>query len=231
MKNVLVIAVTLVAIVGIGVFALFDVKSDLREQQHIRHFTTVGRAVLEYEAIFNQFPQSDHHSWRVKVLSRFSNTPIIGQYDYASDWDSQGNIEVTSKYGCPEEYCADKNGLTPFMMIVGRRTATQVGSVDSDSKQNTESIIIIAESQLSPVVWTAPKDMVFNDDSASGQFLTPFPSSKHRIGPLVMFGDGAVFRLSKQIPTEVLRSLVAIDTDKRPSRDAMKQKGWITAVD
>lgn len=95
----------------------------------------------------------------------------------------------------------------------------------TDGPKNTILIVEVADSDIH---WMEPRDLEIdtmsfqiNDESA------PCLSSRHPDGPLVGFADGAVFRISRDIPSATLRALLTATGGEDIDREELVQQGYL----
>jgi hypothetical protein len=88
--------------------------------------------------------------------------------------------------------------------------------------------ILIAESENVHALWSEPTDLDF--DSMSFKVNDPTRtsiSSKHRLGPAVIFADGCVFRLDPKTPEEIVKGLLTANGGEKIDREEIHRSGWL----
>ena len=131
----------------------------------------------------------------------------------------------------PTDVSAGKSDFhIQFFAIVGNATAwpDNRSITFDDIGDGVANTVILAESHTLDAFWSQPIDLRFdqmtfvvNDPNGPGI------SSPRKLGPLVVFADGAVMHLSPKTPEDVVRSLLTANGGETIERSQLVQAGWL----
>jgi hypothetical protein len=165
------------------------------------------------------------HSWRRLILPYLDSHPlgVVWPIDLDEAWDSPKNLAAAKRfvppcYFCPAGNQAPGSGITNYVMIVGEATAAPSDRTVSpqDITAGTARTIIVAEIADSDILWSEPRDLLFdqmsfriNDDSK------PSISSRHVYGAFVVFVDGHTEFLDNSLDPGRLKALLIRSANQR----------------
>ncbi|MEM8671695.1 MAG: hypothetical protein AAGG48_29525 [Planctomycetota bacterium] len=168
-------------------------------------------------------------------------------YNYEQSWDSDLNYSLDSRplptkgdelviYGMPGAYACPKDGdgthQTAYLMVVGASAFGKPGGFRTPDEitDGLETTIAVAETRSRDIHWLEPVDFdathmsfVVNDSA------TLSISSDHPRGPAVLFGDGAVYRLSPYTVPQIVKAMVTINGGEELDRDRLVLDGVLVA--
>lgn len=154
------------------------------------------------------------HSWRVLILPQLNERGLHQRYRFDEPWNGPNNSQLVNAmpecFACPSDPDARTKGESSYMVIVGPGTLFPGTTSQSTGKisDDVSLTILVAESPVSGVVWTQPKDldatrMKFSVNGAmSGEV-----ASLHPRGANVVMADGHAKFLSDLLPDAYLKGL------------------------
>jgi hypothetical protein len=204
----------------------------------------IGLALQNYHDTYSAFPAARDagHSWRIRVLPFMLSSPQYSVYDFDQPWNAENNITIDTRplpsksgefvvFGNPYGPACDGDDphVTSYLAIVGddafahpNQTRTQ-----ADISDGLENTIAAVEVGRSDVHWLSPVDLEFDKMSFAINDGPQSISSLHPSGPLVLFCDGAVFRVNPAIDPELVRGMCTIRGGEQISRDSLTAKGLL----
>ncbi|MDM4019444.1 DUF1559 domain-containing protein [Roseiconus lacunae] len=203
----------------------------------------IGLAIENYHTSYNVYPSPNFggHSWRIRSLGFLMASSMHSNYNYDQSWDSDLNYSLDSRplptksdklviYGMPGTYACTTDGdgthETAYSMVVG---ASAFGKPD-DITDGLETTIAVAETRSRDIHWLEPVDFdATNMSFVVNDFGTLSISSDHPRGPAVLFGDGAVYRLSPRTDPQIVKAMVTIDGGEELDRDRLVLDGVLVA--
>lgn len=182
--------------------------------QSTNNLKQIGLAFHNHHDAYKQFPDSSHKlgqskypcSWRVAILPFIEQQALYQLYNFDEPWDSETNLKVLQMmpaiYRHPSNNESSPNTsyvlVTGPDMMFGSSKKPQLQTV-TDGTSNT---IMVVEAKTS-IPWTKPEDFEY----ATNGKLPPFGGYSEE-GYNVVFGDGSVRFLSKNIDEKMLRMLL-----------------------
>ena len=154
------------------------------------------------------------HCWRTRLI------PFLDPVDQLYRWDEPWDGPFNARLARGQSVGVDAD----FYAIVGEETAwppngSQRFDAITDGTQNT---ILLVESDAVRAYWSEPQDLhletmslVVNGTQRAGA------SCAHRRGPLVVFCDGAIYRLSPNIEAATFRALLTASVGDPVNRDRL----------
>ncbi len=186
-----------------------------------------GLDIHNYHDVNHHFPPAyltdkegrPAHSWRVLLLPYCEENALYERYNFDEPWNSPHNrtladglpIGMSGVY--PWYHCAsDRNSNklhTSYVMVVGPNnfSAGSTTTKIKDFTDGTAHTIALAEMSKSGIHWMEPRDLKFDEMSfiindPNGQGLR----SEHPTVVNVLFADGTVHVIHKDVDPEVLKS-------------------------
>ena len=171
--------------------------------------------------------QQPGHSWRVMVLPFEEEQVIYNRYHFDEDWNSPHNGTLAGRipdefgnklYLCTDDINAGKND-TSIVMPVGPGTISDGPNTKkiSDVTDGTAHTIMLGEMSESCIHWMEPRDLKMDKMSFKiNDRTSPSFRSMHPHGVNVLFVDGAVRGLSKDIDPKVLKAALTISGGEPP---------------
>lgn len=208
----------------------------------------IGSALTNYHDVHGSFPAPNlgGHSWRIRLVPFLFASHMYGEYRFDQPWDSPENQALDSRplpmkdggpdrpHGMPFPYrCGSKQtatSTTAFLMFVGDNAfGSPVGTRDvHDITDPLDSTLVAAEAIGHDVHWLEPRDFVVDSMSFVINDETELSvSSRHKHGPVALFADESVWRLSPQINPATLRALITIDGGEKITRSQLAAKGLL----
>lgn len=200
-------------------------KNDLKQ---------IGLALFSYSAQRGHYPPAGEPpkdtqpacSWRVSILPYMGRTDMYEAYDLTRPWNAPPNDEWTDVR--IDEYCGtfntDAQAFIKFAAITGDGT---VWDPSETYRTLPESTIIAVQVSGSDIQWAEPRDLSLSPlqrlVETGGQDVT---IGEANIGPLVLFADVGVLKLSERCPLDRLLKLVTIQGAKEHDRRELL-KGYI----
>jgi prepilin-type processing-associated H-X9-DG protein len=152
-------------------------------------------------------------SWRVAILPYIEQDALYKQFHLDEPWDSPHNIQLLEQmpktYEAPNRP-AERRGWTYYQAFVGKYAImdpTEKVSLGAVSAQDGTANTLLLTEGAEAVPWTKPDDLIFDFNPG-----TPLPAFGDRAN--VLFGDGSVRQMRRNIDPEALRSLI----DRRDGR-------------
>jgi hypothetical protein len=168
-------------------------------------------------------------SWRVALLPYLEQKELFKQFRLDEPWDSPHNVTLLDQM--PDVY--GQGTETRLMMITGTDTVFQgkqkhtFAVMASDGTSQTIMIARAAEDKKIP--WTKPVDLDLN----AGNPLKSF-GALDEPWIAVLFGDGHVATLPKDIPPEQLLRLIRINDSEKVEQQVQQliaRKDFASALD
>ena len=210
------------ATIGILVALLLPAVQAAREAarraQSANNLKQIGLAMLQHEAMHGKLPARailDEQgkpllSWRVQILPYIEQKPLYDQFKLDEPWDSQHNMKLIP--AMPKIYRNPSStaqvNKTTYLAPVGKGTAFEgrKGPKSSDFTDGASNTIMLVEANDDrAVIWTRPDDWQYDPRQALSGLGEAHPGRF-----LVLFADGHVQFLSKDIDLNVLRALLSI---------------------
>src|SRR5262249_18283910 len=160
------------------------------------------------QAIYSKDGNTPLLSWRVAILPYLEESDLYRQFHLDEPWDSPHNKKLIAqmpKVYEPVGQGRKGEGLTDYQVFTGpetvfpgNKTMTLLSITDG-----TSNTLMVAEAK-EPVTWTQPADI-------------NMPTMKDRVPPIgglfrdgtnVVFCDGHVAFLRRDLPAAVLRALI-----------------------
>jgi hypothetical protein len=201
-----------------------------RASQCVGHLKQFGLALFNYESAYGCYPPAIERapdgrptqSWRAAILWVFQDLLSGGVYDFSVPWDHPSNAPLAS-YDTTSSFfwCPSGEGRrtkdTDYVAVVGPHTAWPEGrglklSEITDDPASTVLLIEVADSGIH---WMKPEDITLDD------LLTRGPSGNHPAHFTVLFADGSVRRLRKDIDRATLKALLTIDGGEAIDLDSL----------
>jgi hypothetical protein len=200
----------------------------------INNLKHLGLGVHNYHDVNSKMPSNRFLekkpalSWRVHLLPYLEEEALYREFKLNEPWDSEHNKKLIAKI--PKVYQPVrgrfKKGETFYQMFNGEQcilrpdgSATALQGI-TDGTSNT---FLIVEA-YKPVVWTQPDDILYKSDSETAPKLGGMFDGYFN----AVMGDGAVYRMPKNINDETLRRLIEPNdgklVDLRKVIDEAKQK-------
>jgi prepilin-type processing-associated H-X9-DG protein len=213
------IAVVIVAVLvllfvcgGGGVALLLPAVQAAREAgrraQSSNNLKQIGLAFHNYHDVYNQFPPAvvndangkPLYSGRVLLLPFLEQSPIYDQWAKDQAWDSPQNLPlsqvVIKTFQDPSNGQHNVTGETDYLFVTGANTVFDPGFQGPMSfaqvTDGTSNTILAIEVKGSGINWAEPRDVDFSQPM-------PLPPSSHPSGNVVLFADGSVRTVSKNV--------------------------------
>ncbi|MBL6706660.1 MAG: DUF1559 domain-containing protein [Planctomycetaceae bacterium] len=198
-----------------------------RRTQCKSNLTLIGIALFNHHDIHGSFPKSAAGappvSWRLHVLPHLDNVGLFESYDQTATWDSKRNTPHAKQHvqslSCPTtETTTDIHDrwLTHYAMVTGERTVGDGTKLISfkDVTDGTSNTMMVVEAAGLNIVWTEPRDSEVSENNLGVNLTGPTPtesraliSAWHRNGGHVLFADGSVRFINRDIDPQVLKAL------------------------
>lgn len=225
----LALAVTLAALVGtIAAVVVGGVVPALHASRRARchgNLKQLGLALAQYQDEHGHFPAPSIRgrdgtpllSWRVEILPRLGYHSLYQEFHRDEPWDSPHNLALLPKmppvFACPAGRSQGR-GRTGYRVAVGPKS--ELGSVNTpfdptrgvdvrEILDGTSATILVAETE-SPVPWTKPEDLRFEEKGPP-----PGLGSGHPGGFNVALADGSIRFIKTTIESGILRALFTIN--------------------
>ncbi|HYW78195.1 MAG TPA: DUF1559 domain-containing protein [Thermoguttaceae bacterium] len=184
----------------------------------------ISRGIQRYIESHEEFPTActtgekgqPMHSWRVDLLPYMGDNSLWSRYDYGEPWSGPNNSKLS--YSMPGEYLclSDPNRGPPianYAAVVGPGTAWPAGGGVrfEDLRDGASQTIILAEVSSSGIHWMEPRDLAISDLARKRQSASQLHVSSGHSQPCVLFADGSVRNIARDVSPEVLVGLATID--------------------
>lgn len=238
----------MVAVVGIAVltsaaiFGVQAVRTAAYDQECRSNLAYIGLAISNYADNHQRFPspQADGHSWRIRIVPYLFASSLYNSYRFNEPWNGENNRTLdirplTTKggpsrpHGMPNPYTdlpdSPSEHATRFLMFVGEHA---FGLPDgyrrvAEIQDDPQTVLVAAETRLDDVHWLQPFDFPADDIEAMRRLL----GDRRAQAPLVLFADGSVYRMSLDIPHELLQAMITIDGSERIDRAKLIRAGYL----
>lgn len=208
----------LAALTCLGVAVLVaKMTQPARSLTHCKsNLKAIGLGLQAYHASNGHFPAAYSgsqpvHSWRVAMLPWLDHQASFDAYDFASPWDSAPNQKLLTlrpaEFACPE---ISTTTDTSYLAILGAQTAWpfEMPSRYVNFKDGASNTVMLVDWHHLATEWTRPRDVDYAD--LISQFHT---DQKHSAGSgrpstNMLFADGSVRIVSKDIDDSVLRMIL-----------------------
>jgi prepilin-type processing-associated H-X9-DG protein len=194
----------------------------------------IGLAMEAYHAQNGHYPPAfvadkdgkPMHSWRVLLLPYLGEQGLYNQYDMNQPWDSPHNMALANLmpgiYCCPSDGTATA-GITSYAMLVGPNSISTGPDGHSKNKitDGPSNTIMVAETVGGGTNWLDPRHeldvqtMSFDLSDNTGKEI----SSMHPSTVNVLFCDGSVRPLSKDIDPNILKPMTTINGAEQVTPD------------
>ncbi|MCM2375260.1 DUF1559 family PulG-like putative transporter [Aporhodopirellula aestuarii] len=246
MRNLTItICVFLMPILGYALWSNWDShQTRVSPDQNLR---AIGMALHNYHAAYKTFPPPnlDGHSWRIRCNPFMISSPLFMHYDFNATWDSVDNRTIHSRplrsgkgphpdelviCGIPYAFRVNEqmDNHTAFLMVVGDDAFGAVqGRKITDVTDPPECTIAVVETARRDIHWLQPMDLDGSELAPTVNDGNTSISSDDPRGPLVLFVDGAVYRLNPAIDPGTLRALITVNGEEDVSRDRLIASGML----
>lgn len=197
-----------------------DAREAAREVQCLSDLKYFGLVLLNYHDSHGCLPSaaslgsddSSPESWRVTLFREWNKVGLDRLYHSSVPWSHPTNAKLAAYdttacfYWCPSGD-GRRTKATDYVAVVGPHTAwpegrcRSLGEITDDPSQT----ILLAEVEGSGIHWAEPKDLTLD------QLLARGGTSHHRRHFNVVFADGSVGRIRKDVDRETLKALFTID--------------------
>jgi len=227
MKKLIVVSVVLTA-VGMLFLGVNSVIVSARSAICESNFKRVIVGLWSYENSYKCFPpaKQDKHSWRIRSFLECTAMQDGFRYRFAEPWNSSFNMKlfpgVPSVYSCSQNNELSGTNTNVFMLVGEHAFGSENGyRQKKDIVDGLDTTLGIVES-LMPSHWLEPRDLdVSNMSFKINDVVYPSISSHSRVGPVVCFVDGAIFRISPETPESIVKSLVLMDDGEKLDRQKL----------
>jgi type II secretory pathway pseudopilin PulG len=215
---VAIVLVVLVVFCGGGVLALLlpavqAAREAARRAQATNNLKQLGLALHMYHDKYNTFPPAvvtnasgqPLYSGRVLLLPFLEQQNVYDAFNKDEPWDSPANLAISQS---PIKTFMDPSsadatpGKTDYVFVSGKGTIfengvyTRLPSI-TDGSSNT---LMMIEVKSAGVHWAEPRDFDLSQPAA-------LPPGNHPNVNVVLFADGSVRSMSKNVPPQVLHQL------------------------
>jgi len=212
---------------------------------------TIALALDNYQSTHKRYPSPDFggHSWRIRCLPFVLASSMYNEYRFDQPWDSTANITLDTRslpsgksaihydgrvgvhgipYAYPCKYNLSVHGAS-YLMIVGDNAFGKPDGwrVSTEIVDGLDTTIAVAETQRTDIHWLSPRDFIFDQMSFVVNDGPNSISSDHPRGPVVLFCDGAVYRLNPAIDRDILRAMLTINGGEDLSRRLLVTRGLL----
>lgn len=155
------------------------------------------------------------HSWRVLLLPFMEERELYEQYDFSQPWNSAANLRLETKMPAVYAFHGSNragNVTTNYLAVVGESTMWPGSSYRrSDEVTVADShTILLVENLGQDVHWMEPRDLHF--DAMSFEINSPQGVSSKYAAPAVATLVGHVRQLNNDLPPEVLRAMLTLNS-------------------
>lgn len=226
MKQIAGLALGLGAITwGMRLTGLGPYRPPPRAWQCLNNLRQIGLALAAYANDHGCYPPAyvadangrPMHSWRVLILPYLDNQALYNDYNFAQPWDGPDNRSIgemsISQYGCRHD-AGRSDRETNYAVLTGPGTLFPGTKTVRPWKvpDGLARTLMVTETTSVRIPWTAPIDLDIR--TLSGRLDDPGRpsiSARHPDGPYVVFGDGSVMQLRKDLAPSTLRALITIN--------------------
>ena len=212
------------AILMVLLFPSVKIFQDMMDKNSCRsNLQRISQALRQYEIEHGTLPPAfiadsvtgkPMHSWRVLILPQLGEQGLHARYNFDEPWDGPTNFQLVASmpdvFACPADPDAKAKGETSYMVLVGPKTIFPGAkpAKTSDLTDDSQTTILVAETQVAGVVWTAPKDlnasrMQFTINTGSAGEM----GSYHPSGTYAVMVDGTVRFIQENFPTDYLQGM------------------------
>ena len=176
------------------------------------------------QQIFNEYSRDNHRqncSWRFRCASYLgygsgdTAERAMQSFDLTKNWNEAPNVSLWipayNWTGCPKSPKDHKRYWTNVMAITGPDTAFEV--CELSRLEGCQDLIVVVEVADSGVHWGEPGDIDVNNLPEN---LT---SGIDGDGFMVLFFDGSVWFIKKDVPIETLKNFLTITESKKHDRN------------
>jgi len=197
--------------------AMQAVRQSASQAQSSNNLKQLGIALHNYHDVYGCFPPAvvrdadgnPLYSGRVLLLPFLAQEHIYRSFDLTEAWDSPRNEAIShmsvNVFMDPSSSARDQASRTDYFFVTGKGTMFEDGKNIqlTDILDGTSNTIAMVEARGKSKSWAEPGDIDLS-------FPQPLPEGNHSNGNLVLFADGSVRMLPKNLsPTEV-RSMATI---------------------
>lgn len=243
------LAILAVIVVSVGLYFAVDAarhQSRLRSTEN--NLRQLGLGLLNYESAYKVFPPArmENHSWRIRMVPFLISSAHFVNYDFTVPWDADPNLMLDRRpipvgkgpnasemiiAGMPFDF---SNGscvpqTTAFVSIVGENAFADYenGRRTNDCPDGIENTIAIVQTSRQDIHWLHPIDLEFETMSFKINDGPKSIASPDDDEPFVCFADGMVTRISREIPSDVLRALTTRNGNEKWTRADAISRGWL----
>jgi hypothetical protein len=206
-----------------------DIKSDdpkalwVARMRSVENLQKIALAMRKYEENYNCFPPRAIYdkdgkpllSWRVAMLPWLNENELYKQFHLDEPWDGPNNKKLLAKMPAVYQIPGVGGETTSFYQVfVGGSTLFESGPGGSGGQNGTRGVIIssttdgtpntiLAVEALTPVPWTKPEDLTYEDTGKLPALGGAFKDAIH-----VVFADVSVRCLYKSAPEADLRAAI-----------------------
>jgi hypothetical protein len=214
---------------GAGIYGLIAMRESADRLKSRNNLMQIGLAIHNFNDTANGLPANTYDatgkpllSWRVHILPYVEQDNLYKQFKLDEPWDGPNNRllldrmpRIYARPGAP-----DSTRLTHYRgfsspgavfsaKVTEVRGIPAVGRLslgDIGTKDGLASTVMVVEA-ADPIEWTKPDDL----DASPGK---PFPVlggewSGKKVN--LLLGDGSIRNVRRDIPEDILRSLVTVD--------------------
>ena len=163
-------------------------------------------------ALLNDQDSDPVHSWRILILPYWDRKDLYSNYDFSVSWNHPANSRVAAYrddnsffYGCLSGQ-SQQSGTTNYVAVIGDGTAWpgRTASKFVDFTDDLATTILVLEVPDNDILWLEPKDITLE------QLLAQGLEGNHAYHVNVLFADGRVDKIRKDIDSTTLRALLTI---------------------
>jgi prepilin-type processing-associated H-X9-DG protein len=217
---VIVAILALVLVCGGGGVALLlpavqAAREAARRAQSSNNLRQIGIAIHNYHDVYQSFPPAvvkdangnPLYSGRVLLLPYLEQGSLYEAWAKDQAWDSPQNMALSQTvlkvFQDPSRGERNVTGETDYLFVTGTNTIfdpTVVGPMNmAQISDGTSNTIMVIEAQGTGINWAEPRDF----DVSSGPGL---PAGNHPGVNIVLFADGSVRNVSKNVNPQVLQA-------------------------
>lgn len=191
------------------------------------HLRSIGMSLLHYAsahdgklppAYISDTGGKPMHSWRALILNSLDRPDLARTYKLDELWNGPNNQQLwedgnslATYFHCPVDPVASQaNAYCSYLVVTGPGTLFPGDKQAnlSDIKDGPENTILAVEVVNSGIRWFEPRDLSLAE-AVTG--LNQGTFSNHGSGVNVVFADGHVQMLSRNIDRDTLKALFTID--------------------